>query len=62
MAASRALWASGLLGPSFRVPSVQAHTARSAKFIFRTILCPAEGTKHEAFYTPLSGRFGTRRL
>ncbi len=48
MATPCALCASGLVAPSLRLPPFQPHTARAAKFIFRTIFSPAEGTKHEA--------------
>ncbi len=47
MAAPCALCASGLVAPSLRLPPFQPHTARAAKLIFRTILSPAESTKHE---------------
>jgi hypothetical protein len=52
MAAACALCASGLLRPSLHLPPFQADTASATKFVFRTILSPTEGTKHESpFYS-----------
>jgi hypothetical protein len=39
--------------PSLRLPPFKAYTATAAKLIFRTILSPAKGTKHESAFTPL---------